>query len=150
MSITKKLNKTTAPKFQFNRAQFQSTSEDWNWTAVGTLAELAVGSRFRFSKKNLESKNRVAILISDAKGSYENGYVISCTQSLSDKVREWIDGEVSLKEIMSALVKLTVQADKDDASRYFLFSPQGNGEMLPDFSAKDLDGQVDYEALSAL
>lgn len=137
--------------FKFKKIDYSNstTSEDWSYVPVGTLASLAKKSRFKFTKRNLASDKRITILISDDKGNYENGSMISCTSPLSATVRKWLKDGVSQKDIMTALVKLTVQVDQDDQDKYFLFAPQGDGEMLADFGVNDLKGETDYEALSA-
>lgn len=121
----------TKTKFQFTKAVFSGSSpEDWGWEIVGTLKDLTKGQFLKFTKRNLASTKRVTILISDDKEDFSDAYKISCTEPLSVIVRQAIKDKKTHKQVMAVLLGLDVQASLEDPEKYFLFSPQGDGEML--------------------
>ena len=57
---------------------------------------------------------------------------------------------MSHKELLAICSKLEIQQHVDDETKYFLFQPQGDGEMLEDFAVNDLAKEsVSYEDLVA-
>ena len=136
--------------FQFNKAQFKSQTEEWMYESVGTLAKNSKGRRIKFTKRNLASDNRVVILISDAKGKYDDAELLTCTEPLSKMIRKSLEKKMSHKELLAICSKLEIQQHVDDETKYFLFQPQGDGEMLEDFAVNDLAKEsVSYEDLVA-
>ncbi len=124
--------------FKFNKAQFSSQTAEWNYESVGTLAKNSKGKRIKFTKRNLASDNRVVILISNNQGSYDEADLLICTAPLSKMIRKSLDKGMSMKELLSICSKLEIQVDTEDPSKYFLFQPQGDGEMLEDFAVDAL------------
>lgn len=122
--------------FKFNKAVF-STQTEWNYETIGVLKDIIKGRKIKFIKKNLKTDKRVTLLISDKTGSYDNADILSCTVPLSKVVRKALESK-SQKEVLEALVKLQVQQDTENPEKYFLFQPQGDGEMLPGFSVDEL------------
>jgi hypothetical protein len=60
-------------------------------------------------KRNLASDNRVVILISDAKGEFDNAELLICTSPLSQMIRKSLQKGMSQKEILGICAKLEIQ-----------------------------------------
>lgn len=120
---------------KFNKAVYSTTSnEDFNYESVGTLASNCKGYSLKFSKRNLASDKRVTLLMKDKAGV---DFTLSCSAPLSKLVRKALTTQ-DQKTVLSSLLNLDIMQDKDDATRYFLCQPQGDGEMLPTFKVDEL------------
>ena len=136
--------------FKFNKAQFSSQTADWNYESVGTLGKNSKGRKIKFTKRNLASDSRVVILISDASGSFDDADILICTAPLSQMIRKGLAKGTTQKQMLAICSKLEIQVDKDDETKYFLFQPQGDGEMLPSFAVNELAKEtVSYDDLVA-
>jgi hypothetical protein len=130
--------------FKLNKAQFTNSGE-FNYEAVGTLAEVCKGMKLRFTKTNLASERRVTILADDKAG---DSYPIPCSLGLSKSIRSAIK-TTSTTKILASLVNLSIQQDKDNEEKYFLMAPMG--EALEGVAIKDLVKEaLEYEDLLAL
>lgn len=134
--------------FKFSKSEFSSTSqEDWNYETVGVFGKIPAmkGKRVTFTKKNLKGENRVTLQIfpksySTLADAIEADDVerLSCTVPLSKIVRKGLNSGVSHSKMLSYLISLEIQKDKDDDSKYFLFQEKGDGEALPSFLVDEL------------
>jgi hypothetical protein len=127
---------------KFNKAVYSAQSTEWNYENAGSLAQNTKGRKIKFSKKNLASTNRVTLLISDKSGQFEDAETLVCTAPLSGVIRRALSEGKTQKEVLAACCKLDIQVDKDDATRYFLMQPQGDGEALEAFAVDSLNKQA--------
>lgn len=135
---------------KFNEAQFsEQTSDDYDYSNQGTLAQNAKGFTIKFTKKNLAGLNlnskgevtRVTLILQ--KGGKR--YNLSCSAPLSALVRTAVKTQ-DQDQVLASLMQLEIHVSNDDESRYFLTQPKGDGEQLPSFDVNALSKMnVSYE-----
>jgi hypothetical protein len=127
--------------FKLNVAKFNSNGE-FNYTEIGTLAQVGKGMSIKFTKPNLASDKRVTLILTDKN---DVSHTLPCSAPLSNVIRKALKTE-SRKAVLGALTKLTVMQDNDDEEKYFLMQPAGQGEesiLISDLKAET----VTYEEL---
>jgi hypothetical protein len=129
--------------FKLQTAVFTSEAGATTFSEVGTFAKHAKGMTVKFSKKNLASTKKVTLLLTDKKGDI---FRLSCTSPLSEIVRKALAKGKEHKEILSALLPLTIIVDDENPEKYFLSAP-GDGTGLPAFSVSDLDEEADFDEI---
>ena len=134
---------------QFNEAQFNEQTSDYDYSSQGTLANNAKGFTIKFTKKNLAGLNfndkgevtRVTLILEKAGKRYN----LSCSAPLSRAVRNAVKTE-DQDTVLASLMQLEIHVNNDDAKRYFLTQPKGDGEQLPAFDVTTLAKKnVSYE-----
>ena len=133
-----------APSYKLKAVEYKNSGEDFNYESGGTFAKFAKGCTVRFGKKNLASKNRVALFLSK---EGEDDLILPCSEPLSNIIREGLK-TYSKSQIIGSLRSLDVMFNIDDPKKYFLMQPKGEmdeGTLFEDAVADDV---VDYSALS--
>lgn len=138
--------------FNLNSAVFAATTE-YSYETVGTLASNCKGRRLNFTKNNLAKVakedgkyNRVAIIATNVTDD-KDVKIVPCSEPLSIIIRKALATK-SQKEVLIALTKLSIQADKTDASKYFLMQPAATS--TESFLVEELAAEeVTFESLMA-
>ena len=129
--------------FNLNSAVFTATTE-YTYETVGTLAQICKGMKLNFTKNNLAGDKRVALIATDKDGATK---IVPCSSPLSKIVRSALATKTQ-REVLIALTKLSIQADKNDASKYFLMQPAG--VQAESFLVEELaTEEVTFESLMA-
>jgi len=133
-----------APRYQLKAVEYKNSAEDFNYESGGTFAKFAKGCTVRFSKKNLASNKRIALILSK---EGQDDMILPCSSPLSSIIREGLK-TYSKSQIIGSLRSLDVMFDIDDPTKYFLMQPKGEmdeGTLFEDAVADDV---VDYSELA--
>lgn len=129
--------------FQLQTAVFSSKAGATTFSEVGTFAKHAKGMTIKFTKANLASTKLVTMLLTNKAGEV---FRLSCTTPLSEMVRKALAKGKEHKEVLSALLPLTIIVDDENPEKYFLSAP-GDGTGLPAFEVSDLNEEADFDEI---